>query len=99
MSMGSAWLRLALGACTAAMTVIAVRAQDSRPAASATASRCRITGRITSGNVPLPGVSLVVSADGAVRAATSTDVDGGYAIMFAPGGTYHLSATLTGFAG
>jgi len=52
---------------------------------------------VTSGTAPLPGVSVVVRAGGALRAATSTDVDGTYTILFAPNAVYHLSAEFTGF--
>jgi hypothetical protein len=67
-------------------------------ASQASTARCRVTGRIVSGGVALPGVSLIVRADGAVTAATSTDVDGRYTILFAPNATYRLSADLVGFA-
>src|SRR4029077_6554345 len=80
---------------------VADAAQSSQqPAAPAeVASRCRIVGRVTSGNVPLPGVSVVVHVGHALKAATSTDLDGTYAIFFTPNATYHLSADFTGFVG
>jgi trimeric autotransporter adhesin len=59
---------------------------------------CRVEGRITSGRDPLPGVSVVVRVGGSLKAATSTDLDGRYTILFAPGATYHLAAELTAFA-
>lgn len=49
--------------------------------------------------MPLPGVSIVVRTGEAIRASTSTDVDGTFVILFAQSGTYHLSADLTGFVG
>src|SRR5579863_9785998 len=59
--------------------------QPEAPAQPATLSpaapRCRIGGRVTSGNVPLPGVSVVVHVGDALRAATSTDLDGTYTIL------------------
>ena len=57
---------------------------------------CRITGRALSGAAPLPGVSVLAKAAGAVKAATSTDPDGTYRIVL-PFGTYDLAADLTGF--
>ena len=69
-----------------------VDAQQPGPSTS-----CRITGRAVSGNVPLPGVSLVVRAGDTVKLATSTDLDGRFAIVFAPNGTYRLTAELPTF--
>jgi hypothetical protein len=43
-------------------------------------------------------VSIVVRSGGVVKAATSTDVDGTYAILFAPVAAYDLAADLRGFA-
>jgi hypothetical protein len=57
---------------------------------------CRITGRATSGATPLPGVTVVIRSNDAVKAATSTDPDGTYHVALGPG-VYKLSAGLTGF--
>jgi hypothetical protein len=57
---------------------------------------CRITGRATSGATPLPGVTVVIRSNDAVKAATSTDPDGTYRVTLSPG-TYRVSAGLTGF--
>ena len=61
-------------------------------------SRCRVEGHVTSGQGALPGASMVVHVGDALKAATSTDVDGKYTIVFAPDATYHVSADLTAFA-
>src|SRR5579885_1605795 len=58
---------------------------------------CHVTGRVTSGNVPLPGVSIVVRTGDQIKAATSSDIDGRYTLMFGPSATYHLTADLTAF--
>jgi len=58
---------------------------------------CRITGHAASGTTPLPGVSIAVKTGDTPHAATSTEVDGGFAINLRPG-QYTLSAELTGFA-
>ncbi len=63
----------------------------------AVAGACRISGKATSGTTPLPGVSVTVQADGAVKGATSTDTDGTYHVNL-PIGSYRLGAELTGFA-
>ena len=60
------------------------------------AGACRISGRAVSGTLPLPGVSVLVRASGAVKTATSTDPDGTYHISL-PDGTYEVAAELTGF--
>ena len=90
------------GVAAAAILGVALGAhatEQSAPPSSATqaAPRCRIDGRITSGSVPLPGVSVVVHVAGAPRAATSTDLDGKYTIFFAPNATYRVIVDLTGF--
>src|SRR5262245_57485821 len=72
-----------------------VMAQGGAPGS---AGRCRVTGRVVSGGVPLPGVSIVVRGDGVVKAATSTDLDGTYTILFGPDAAYDVSADLPGFA-
>jgi trimeric autotransporter adhesin len=89
-----------LGVCTACAAIAGAlgNAQTpERPTAPGRVERCRITGRATSGNVPLPGVSISVQAADALKAATSTDSDGRFLIVFAPGVTLHLAADLTGF--
>ena len=67
---------------------------DARQAAGT--GTCRISGRATSGATPLPGVAIAIKAGDAVRVATSTEPDGGFAINLAPG-EYTLTAELTGF--
>ncbi len=69
------------------------------PSSPQTAPRCRVRGRVMSANTPLPGVSLAVHVGDMLKAATSTDIDGTYTILFAPNATYHLSADFTGFVG
>src|SRR4029453_13338144 len=56
---------------------------------------CRISGRATSGSIPLPGVSIVAAAGDAIKAATSSDPDGTYHLAL-PIGPYTLAADLTG---
>ena len=71
-------------------------ASASQPPQPARAAGSRGTSR--SGNVPLPGASVVVQVGDAVKAATSTDADGKFTIVFSPNATYHISAELTAFA-
>ena len=93
--------RLLLGVGVAAVLVAGAFAQGTQPTpvpGAQGAARCRIDGRATSGGVPLPGVSIAVHVGDAVKAATSTDIDGRFTILFAPGASYRVSADLTGFA-
>jgi trimeric autotransporter adhesin len=92
--------KLALFVSMGALLGVVTLAQQPQPASPVqTASRCRISGRITSGSVPLPGVSVGVHAGDTLRAATSTDIDGSYAILFSPNASYRLSADFSGFTG
>jgi hypothetical protein len=85
---------LAIGAFTAG-----AHGQQQTAAPAQAAPRCRLEGRVTSGIVPLPGVSIVVHVGEALEAATSTDVDGRYTVNVTANAAYHVSADLTGFVG
>src|SRR5215203_580229 len=85
------WIALAI--LTAA--VLAMPPLDAFQAVPA--GTCRVHGQVTSGPTPLPGVALVFKNGDAVAAATSTEPDGKYQAIVKPG-TYHLSATLSGFS-
>src|SRR5262245_23449519 len=63
---------------------------------AAGAGHCRISGHVTSGTTPLPGVSIVAKAADGVH-ATSTELDGGFAVNLPPG-EYTVTAELTGFS-
>jgi hypothetical protein len=78
-----------VAAATIAATLGPVRAQQG-PAA------CKVTGRVTSGTTPLPGVSIVALRETAVAAATSTETDGSYQLALPPG-SYRIKTDLTGF--
>src|SRR5262245_37834458 len=88
------WSALAL----AIAGVVGASAGGQNPSTPQAGPVCRVEGRITSGRDPLPGVSVVVRVGGALKAATSTDIDGRYTIVFSPGATYHLTAEMTAFA-
>lgn len=79
---------------TAIAVVIAgtVLGAQQSPAAAA----CTISGTITGLGGPLPGVSVTVRRDDAVRSASSTDVDGKFKLTL-PDASYQLTAELTGF--
>jgi hypothetical protein len=89
--------RLAAGCIAASVIGIVVRAQNTQSPTTG-AGRCRVNGRVTSLGVPIPGATIVVRAGDVVQLATSTDVDGTYAIQFAPHSSYRLSVEATGFA-
>jgi len=65
------------------------------PAAQAV-PRCRVTGTVTSGTQPLPGVAIIIKT-GTRLVDTSTDLEGKFVVLFDPNSTYHLSAQLTAF--
>src|SRR5215510_8792654 len=86
--------RTTAGFAASVMAAIAFMAPlDARQGAAA----CRITGRATSGTTPLPGVAITIRTANALKGATSTEADGGYAINLPPG-QYTLAAELTGFS-
>src|ERR1700730_5767519 len=92
----------ALVLAIAALLSALVGAEAPRQAGAASpqapvAARCRVEGHVTSGAVALPGVSVVVQAGDVVKAATSTDIDGKFTILFTPNATYNISAELTSF--
>jgi len=45
----------------------------------------------------VPGASVVVHVGDVLKAATSTDIDGKFTILFTPNATYNVSAELTSF--
>jgi hypothetical protein len=65
---------------------------------SETTKPCRITGRVVSSGIPLPGVSLSVSTGGADIATSSTGLDGNFRVIVGTAGAYSLRANLPGFA-
>jgi hypothetical protein len=90
-------LLIAVLVCAACAALDRGVAAQQSSAQTPRAASCSITGRITSGSVPIPGASIVVYSGDQVIAATSSDVDGRYAITFAPSAAYHLTAALTAF--
>jgi trimeric autotransporter adhesin len=88
--------------CAWALVEVLAGAQAPQPSGPSqpaqTGARCRVEGHVRSGSVPLPGASIVVEVGDALKATTSTDVDGKYTIAFSPNATYHISADLTAFA-
>jgi hypothetical protein len=90
------WYALALA--TAGVVGASAGQQPPLPSPQPAGATCRVEGRVSSGRDGLPGVSVVVHVGGVLKAATSTDIDGRYTIVFSPNATYHLSAELTAFA-
>lgn len=63
------------------------------------AQTCNVAGKITSGGVALPGVSIsAANSLTGKKVATTTDVDGSYTLAFPANGRYVLRAELAGFA-
>src|SRR4030095_574537 len=69
-----------------------VLAQAPRPSAT-----CVVSGRVTNGTTPLPGVSLMATRDGSVVSATASDLAGNYRLRL-PAGDYRITADLPAFA-
>jgi hypothetical protein len=90
------WFALALA--TAGVVGASAGGQTPPVAQMPGRAACRVDGHVTSGRDALPGASVVVRVGGVLKAATSTDIDGRYTIVFSPGSAYHLTAELTAFA-
>src|SRR5690349_15085436 len=90
--MGSA-RALAFAACLSAAAAHPVLRAEQSP------SGCGVSGVVTAGRTPLPGV-VVSILDGSERTidVTSSDVDGSYALKIPGAGTYTLEARLSAFA-
>src|SRR5262245_37374729 len=100
--MKSALPLVAIGLCAVAPFGVVAGGQSPQsllPAPTPTTPRCRIAGRVTSDNISLPGVAIVVSLGPSRRAVTSTDTDGMYSLVLAPNATYHVSVDFVGFVG
>src|SRR5690348_15848473 len=78
------WCGLTLVAACVAAAPIGASAGPHSAAPAVISTTCRVEGHVTSGRDALPGVSTVVHAVDALLAATSTDIDGRYVILFAP---------------
>src|SRR5580700_10291646 len=91
-------LAAALGSSVVASSIVAGAQQPAAAAQVPAAARCRVQGQVTSAGSPLPGASVVVHVGDALKAATSTDIDGRYTILFGPDATYRVSAGLTAFS-
>ena len=66
-------------------------------AAEQAAAVCRITGKAMSGARPLPGVAIVIRRGDQIVGATSTEIDGSYALSLPPDAAYRLTAELMAF--
>lgn len=59
---------------------------------------CVVSGKIISGTMAIPGVSVTVRAGERLVAATSTAVDGTYRLTVPTGATYQMLVEMTAFA-
>jgi hypothetical protein len=94
---GAALVAAGVVGASAGAPVAQQSAPGALPAATAASQLCRVEGHVTSGREQLPGATVVVHVGDALKAATSTDVDGKFTIIFAPNATYSLTAELTAF--
>ena len=68
-------------------------------AASAAAQTCDVAGKIVSGGVPLPGVTVsTANSLTGKKSTTTTEVDGSYTLPVPGNGRYVVRAELSGFA-
>ena len=66
---------------------------------SVTVSTCDITGRVTTGNVPLPGVTITASNSlTGKKSVSSTALDGSYVLEVGPKGRFVVRAEFAAFA-
>jgi hypothetical protein len=89
--------QLTVGAAGQQQTPPPLAAPAPQAPAAPAVPRCRVTGTVTSGTQPLPGVAIIIKT-GTRLVDTSTDLEGKFVVLFDPNSTYHLSAQLTAFA-
>ena len=79
--------------------VILVFASAVAVAQTPAAPTCQISGRVTAGNVPLPGVTIsAANSLTGKKASTSTEIDGTYTLAGLARGRYVVRAELAAFA-
>src|SRR5687768_9208842 len=59
---------------------------------------CVVTGKVVSGDTPLPGVSVTAMSDDRLVAAASTAVDGSYKMTVPHSAAYRVAVEMTAFA-
>lgn len=80
-----------------AAATLPVGARQATTGTQAASAACRITGKVTSGSLPLPGVTIVVRAGDQIVAVTSTEIDGRFVVTLATGREYRVTTELTAF--
>jgi trimeric autotransporter adhesin len=82
-----------------AAACLALAATPPAVASTQDARECVVTGRVTAGTLPLPGVAVtILSADSKLARATATNGDGTYLVKLPASGRYEVTLDLTGFA-
>jgi hypothetical protein len=66
--------------------------------ATTAAAQPLINGLVKSGNMAIPGVSIVIGDSAGHKVITSTDVDGSFAAMVPAGGRWVVRAEMAGFS-
>jgi hypothetical protein len=87
-----------LSAALASMTIAFAWPSMSPVGAQQAPPACVVTGKVLSGSMPLPGVSVTVLVGDKLIAAGSTAVDGSYKITVPPGAEYRVAVEMTAFA-
>ena len=95
----------AAGGLIAGCCVLGLEAQDP-PRTASQPARCSIAGLVSSGNIPLPGVTVTAkttpgsapSTEPGSGPSTATDVNGTYELSVPSPGAYTVQAELTAFA-
>ncbi|MGZ4786902.1 MAG: outer membrane beta-barrel protein [Terriglobales bacterium] len=91
-------LMAALGGVSLAQTAQAPQPTAAAPSAVAPA-QCEISGKVSTGNVPLPGVTITASNSlTGKKSATSTGLDGRYTLSVGPKGRFVVRAEFAAFA-
>ena len=79
---------------TAATCITLAAAILCLPLAAHAGTTGKITGKVTSGGLPLPGANIII---GLLATGTTADAEGDYVIVNLPPGTYTVTASMIGY--
>jgi hypothetical protein len=72
---------------------------NEQPVAASQPASCEISGKVSAGNIPLPGVNIsAANSLTGKKSITSSDLDGSYSLLVGPKGRFIVRAEFSAFA-